>query len=229
MALSGFQKAVTEEGWGAGAGLRHQSRNWKGVLGSREGRVAWMHEKRWQETRQSTAAQATGEGILNSQEETFARAQQLPLAMRPETRFGGRGSGTRKRKAKCCFLKVNMCFPHVQLGAAPMAPLPLALFLISGNHSPLLLLFTACDSNFFSLFLGGSGGGSPTFARSLTQDLSWGARHPISGKSIDFRPLSLHKTDPQPCWTPLVSRWFCIQQPGDRKPVSVKDADGSGT
>ena len=28
------------------------------------------------------------------------------------------GSEMKKRKTKCCFLKVNMCFHHVQLGSA---------------------------------------------------------------------------------------------------------------
>lgn len=43
-------------------------------------------------------------------------------------------------------------FPAYSWGLPAMAPFPLALFLISGNHLPLLLLLTTCDYFFFSFW-----------------------------------------------------------------------------
>lgn len=57
------------------------------------------------------------------------------------------GSGKRRSAAS----EREHVFPACSWDLPPMAPFPLALFLISGNHLPLLLLLTACDSIFSSL------------------------------------------------------------------------------
>lgn len=95
----------------------------------------------------------------------------------------------------------GLCFPKV--------PFPLALFLISVNHIPHLLLLTQCDFFFFFFFtfLGGKKKEKKnfTFTRSLTQTSFWGARCLISAKGMDLRPLSPHRTHTEPCWAPSVS------------------------
>lgn len=79
-------------------------------------------------------------------------------------------------------------FPACSWDLPPVAPFPLALFLISGNHLPLLLLLTACDSIFSSLS-GRKKNQQPTFARSLTPTPSWGTCYPSLEKARTPKPI----------------------------------------
>lgn len=84
----------------------------------------------------------------------------------------------------------------------PMAPFPLALFLISGNNIPLLPLVTEHDSNFFFLIFLGGKKTTLTFARSLSQTLSWGSPPPYfwkGHKPPDHHPYTRHTFDPPGC------------------------------
>lgn len=127
------------------------------------------------------------------------------------------GAQSEERK-KRCFQKVNMCFHHGSWALPPMAPFPLALFLISGNHIPLLLLLTACGSNFF-LFLGGRKK-TPHICQVTYSNLALGSQPLVSVKDTNLNPLSLCNTNLPPCRVPLIStRWFRIHQPGGKEPA----------
>lgn len=95
---------------------------------------------------------------------------------------GLRAQGSGKRDAVPPRSREHV-FPACSWGPPPMAPFPLALFLIPGNHLPLLLLLTARGSIFSSLSGRKKPPQQPTFARSLTQTPSWGTCYPSLEKA----------------------------------------------
>lgn len=109
----------------------------------------------------------------------------------------------------------GLCFPK--------APFPLALFLISVNHIPHLLLLTQCDSFFFFFYLSGREEKKKnfTFARSLTQTSFWGSLIPHLCKGHGPQTTVPTQDTHQTLLGALsVYRRFWIHQPGDRKAAS---------
>lgn len=199
MASSGFQEAVNKGGPGAGAIHGWWSRSWK---------ACWVSKDKagWEEGRREDGRT----GALGRQPrplEGNIPCPQKHCPFRGDQKTGSDTGARNKEKKSAAFCKLTCAFTMGSWALPPMAPFPLALFLVSGNHIPLLLLLTACDSNFF-LFVGGRKN-PHTFAKSLAQTLLWGASHPVSGRGANLRPLSFCKINIRPCWVPLRSTgWF---------------------
>lgn len=168
---------------------------------------------------QNMIAQGTGQDSQTPRGNIWGNIATFPLkeAGKQGLMPGTQGWGTERQSAG--FEKLTCVSPCTAGIYLPMKPFPLVLFLISRNCLPLLLLLTA------SVFLSFSGSKKkyPTFARLLTQTSPWGAHHPFSGKGMNLRPLSLHKTHFNLAGYPHL-RWSGVSQPasqpGGKKCVS---------
>lgn len=130
---------------------------------------------------------------------------------------GLRAQGSGKRDAVPPRSREHV-FPACSWGPPPMAPFPLALFLIPGNHLPLLLLLTARGSIFSSL----SGRKKTPTTTHICQiahpNPLLGNLLPISGEGTNPRhcPCIGHAG---PCWVPSASTAGFGPPGGEEKPA----------
>ena len=121
----------------------------------------------------------------------------------------------------------GLCFPK--------APFPLALFLISVNHIPHLLLLTQCDFFFFFFYLSGrEGKRKKLYICQITNpNLLLGSSPPHLCKGHEPQTTVLSQDMHLNLLGALtVYRWFWIHQPGDRTAASgalPQHSDGSRT